>query len=305
MKLPRVLMSAICLLLASALDRCFEHKKSFRSGWINIAAAILLVSFGGSAFGTTWYIKPDGTGDAPTIQAGVDAASPGDIVLVAAGTYATTSVINVNGTPSTVCVAIGKDIRLLSESGPVNTTIGNASANIAIYIHDVGPSAEINGFRIQTAFEPYSCVDAASAPLPSGPLPPFLKRGIGCHNGSPLITNNNITTNGAAVELLGSPATVTENMVTLAPHGIACLDGSNAVIANNVIHTCASAIWCEASSPTVTGNDLFDGCTGITCRLGAPVVTDNLIHDCSPYGIDASSITLENSASHTSSEVQL
>ena len=30
----------------------------------------------------TWYILPDGTGDAPTIQAGLDACAEGDMILV-------------------------------------------------------------------------------------------------------------------------------------------------------------------------------------------------------------------------------
>ncbi|MFH1278493.1 MAG: right-handed parallel beta-helix repeat-containing protein [Candidatus Eisenbacteria bacterium] len=40
-----------------------------------------------TATARTWYINPDGTGDAPTIQAGIDSAVAGDIIELADGTF--------------------------------------------------------------------------------------------------------------------------------------------------------------------------------------------------------------------------
>jgi hypothetical protein len=51
---------------------------------------VLLVGsflFCSSVRAATWLIKPDGSGDAPTIQAGIDSAAFGDTVLLADGTY--------------------------------------------------------------------------------------------------------------------------------------------------------------------------------------------------------------------------
>jgi hypothetical protein len=169
---------------------------------------IEVVALSGSAIGRTWYIKPDGTGDAPTIQAGVDAASAGDIVLVAAGTYPTTSMVDIDGTLTAVCVAIDKDIDLLSESGPASTTIGNVSAGVAIYVHDVVGSVEISGFRVQTSSAIPICVDAQSELQQNGPFPASSPRGIKCRNAEVSIHNNHISENDIGIELIGSSATV-------------------------------------------------------------------------------------------------
>ena len=50
-------------------------------------ATCLTAILPGSARARTWRITTDGTGDAPTIQAGIDSAIAGDIVLLAPGTY--------------------------------------------------------------------------------------------------------------------------------------------------------------------------------------------------------------------------
>ena len=52
-----------------------------------LAALILVLVSATSTAARTWYIKSDGSGDAPTIQAGVDSAAAGDTLEIACGTY--------------------------------------------------------------------------------------------------------------------------------------------------------------------------------------------------------------------------
>ena len=73
----------------------------------------LLLSFSGTARAICIRIAPDGLGDYATIQAGIYAASYGDTVLLAAGTYTGEGNYNI--------FFEGRAITVTSESGPAQT----------------------------------------------------------------------------------------------------------------------------------------------------------------------------------------
>lgn len=74
----------------------------------------------------TWYILPDGSGDAPTIQAGVDSAAAGDDVLVGAGTYTWSNQATGPNDDGRPMIHLRYGIRLHSESGAAVTVLDAA-----------------------------------------------------------------------------------------------------------------------------------------------------------------------------------
>ncbi len=77
---------------------------------VSSSLLILLLVLPIDARSATWIVNADGTGDAPTIQAALDGASPGDTILVSAGLYRENSLH-----------CYKDDLTLMSADGPENT----------------------------------------------------------------------------------------------------------------------------------------------------------------------------------------
>lgn len=58
---------------------------------------LLLLLWSASAPARTWHIMPDSSGEAATIQAGIDSSSAGDTVLVTCGTYYESGILMKSG----------------------------------------------------------------------------------------------------------------------------------------------------------------------------------------------------------------
>jgi len=163
------------------------HMTGKRMGLQNSALALLLV-FGGPSFASTINVPAD----QPTIQAGIDAASNGDTVLVAPGTYRE----NINFR--------GKSVEVKSSSGSMKTIInGRQAGPVVTFSSGESSKSVLSGFTITNGL-------GNAASIYSG-------GGIYCKNSSPTIQNNIITANVAAVgggiEVFGGSPRILRNTI--------------------------------------------------------------------------------------------
>jgi len=164
-----------------------------------------------------WIIKPDGSGDAPTVQAGIDSALAGDLVLVYPGTYEETIEFR------------GKNITVRSAGGPEVTTLtwSRTSRYVVRFGSGERRQAILEGFRITGAWG-----------------------GVVVSNAEPSILGNLITDNdsyfdgGGILCTAWDPTiwyplirgnTITNNRAGDRGGGIACLESMTPEIRDNVI----------------------------------------------------------------------
>jgi len=91
-----------------------------------------------SADARTWYVTPNGSGDAPTINVALDSATAGDVVLLAPGTYSLTSEGVIPQPPNFGMIRILKQITLRSEGGPDVTVLDAERQARVIYCENAG-----------------------------------------------------------------------------------------------------------------------------------------------------------------------
>jgi hypothetical protein len=104
---------------------------------------VILIS--SAVLARTWYITSDGTGDAPTIQAGIDSAAVGDTVLVAAGTYSGPCQATPDG-PSMLVVDSG--LHLIAEDGPDVTILDGQGLCRVLHCRVLSDSFSLKGFTV-------------------------------------------------------------------------------------------------------------------------------------------------------------
>ncbi|NLE60875.1 MAG: hypothetical protein GX616_21225, partial [Planctomycetes bacterium] len=246
-------------------------------------ALALLLSSPHVSDGASLTVQADGSGTYATIQAGIDAASDGDEVVVGDGLYTGEGNLNIT--------LRGKKILVRSEHGPAHTIIeGNTDAmGFACNLTYEGPDSVIDGFTVR------NCGLVA----------------ISCYRSSPTIRNCVITSNHAANGggvFFNRSTSLMVNCVIAGNSadyggGILC-SRSSPVIANCLIAgngaTYGGAIACWLSSCpviancTITGNSAEEG-GGLWCWDScAPKLFNSIMWDNSAPAGPEMMITVES-----------
>lgn len=166
--------------------------------FVALTAGFPAVSGPCPAAAATWLVLPDGTGDVPTIAAGLDSAAAGDTVLVACGTYFEHDLL------------MDKDVVLRGQSGAADcVTVDAQQQGRGILCLGVSTAAAVEGMTFTGGLVTGTCPDDP------GTGNYCMGGGMLCLGGSPSVTacafvDNQADDNGGGVSAVTSSATFTD-----------------------------------------------------------------------------------------------
>lgn len=255
-----------------------------------LSAIVFLCSSAASA--RTWYVKPDGTGDVPTIQVAVDsAAAEGDTVLLADGTFAE------EGNREIDC--FDKALAIVSESGNPELCVIDcgiplpcSEGLVGIYFRESAHgSPRLEGVTIRDGCGAVIC-DTGSAPVISNCIfrgnrcggcdVGFQGAGMRCYsNSTPTIINclfvDNYADGGGGLCTKGSSSTL--NGVTFLNNG--ATGGGGMLIENGGFARLTDCTFSGNAVGSLFGSRLSGG--GLCVRASAEIVNctfvDNVSQD--------------------------
>jgi predicted outer membrane repeat protein len=194
-----------------------------------------------TASGDTYVVSPDGAGDYPTIQAAINAAADGDLILLTAGTFV--------GSGNRDLRYFGKAITIRSQDGDPNLCridCQHAYSGV-LFSHGEGSAATLEGVTIENGLWEYG-------------------GGISCYRSTPTISNCifsqcEATGNGAGFHCKGAAPTVTD-----------------CVFEGNSSHNYGGGMHCDSTSAAILTNCEFVDNTalrgaGLSCTDSSPTLS--------------------------------
>jgi len=201
------------------------------------ALFVLIILQGVAAAQTTFVVKADGSGDAPTIQAAIDMAVSGDAVVVWGGYYGEDNLL-----------VDGKDIYFQYQNGTPVIISSSYRQGTGITFRNAGMGTNILGFEFRE-----------------------FEKGISIENGAGMYWYCSIIDCGTGIEVSGASSTpsIMFNLVDSCGTGISVLDGSGVTARNMTI------VGTDTGVESLGGNfiltmSIINGCnTGALCSGGS------------------------------------
>jgi hypothetical protein len=238
---------------------------------------VMMLTASAAASATIYSVRPDGSGDFPTIQAAIDAALDDDIIELTEGVFIGHGNRDVN--------YHGKALTVRSHSGNAERCIIDCEGSESDphtgfhFLSGEGPTAVLEGVTIAHGWESPEFPSAGGILCRDGSSPVITACILSANHGSGVFCINHSSPVITACAFSGNSANT--------GGGIMCMEGASPTISDctftgNVADWTGGGIWGSASMATVSdcefsGNSACHG-GGLYFRSGsAPTLTDCLI----------------------------